>query len=248
MKKRTLNRNKALNILGCVMLILAIALFVLAHLMQTKGIAEHYQAFLGKLSEFEMAVASIPNKWMVIVAILLLFLARSVIPIPITVLCVIPGMVFPTGYAVAINISGFLILLTTKFYWGKRLGGGAVTKIFSRYDNVRRMFESNGKGSAWLLLAFRLVPSFPINPVSQLYGAMGCEFHKYLWISLLGLMPKVISYSVIGRNVYDPFSMAFLLPIILLLLISGVSTLGVNIFLNIYSKRNKDKAKPIKQK
>lgn len=248
MKKRTLNRNKTLNILGCVMLVLAIALFVLAHLMQAKGIAEHYQALLTKLSEFEMAVASIPNKWMVIAAILLLFLLKSVIPLPITMLCVIPGMVFPTGYAVAINISGFLILLTTKYYWGKHLGGGAVTKIFSRYDNVKRMLESNGKGSAWLLLAFRLVPSFPINSVSQLYGAMGSEFYKYLWISLLGLMPKVISYSVIGRNVYDPFSMAFLLPIILLLLISGVSTLGVNIFLNIYSKRNKDKAKLIKEK
>ena len=37
------------------------------------------------------------------------------------------------------------------------------------------------------------------------------------------LLPRLVSYSFIGNNVYDPLSTAFYLPIILLLIVTGFS-------------------------
>ncbi|MEG1835275.1 MAG: VTT domain-containing protein [Oscillospiraceae bacterium] len=240
MKKKEINRRRLLNILACASLIIGIALLVLTFLMKTEAVAEHYAELLEKLAHFEQTVASIPNKGLLIIVIMLIYLMKTIIPIPISAVCVIAGMVFPTTYAVAINIAGFIILITIKYVWGKHLGGGAVHKILVNNETVKTLMNGNSKGVGWLLFVFRLVPSFPVNTISQLYGAMDCEIYNYIWISVLGFLPKIISYSIIGRNVYDPFSFAFMLPIVILLMISGISMLGVNIFLDIYNK-NKNK-------
>lgn len=236
MRNKELTRKKLLNGLACVLLVLAVALLVLTFLMQINDIAGFYEEFLSRLAEFEQAVASIPSKWLVILVVILIYAAKAIIPLPISAVCVIAGMVFPTRFAIIINVCGFVLLLTLKYFWGKHLGGGAIHKILTKYDNVDKLLESNNRGKDWLLFLFRLVPSFPINSISQLYGAMGTKYPKYLWLSLLGLLPKIISYSFIGRNVYNPFSLAFMLPIVILFIISGLSMLGVNVLLDITAK------------
>lgn len=242
MKNKELTRSKLLNALACVLLILAVALLVLTFLMQINDIASVYDELLSRLAEFEQAVASIPSKWLVILVILLIYVAKVIIPLPISAVCVIAGMVFPTKFAIVINAGGFILLLTIKYYWGKHLGGGTIHKILTKYDNVGKLLESNKRSKDWLLFLFRLVPSFPINSISQLYGAMETNYSKYLWVSLLGFAPKIVSYSFIGRNVYNPFSLAFMLPIVILFTISGISMLGVNILLDI---ANKNKIKKV---
>ena len=162
------------------------------------------------------------------------------IPLPITAVCVIAGMVFPTPIAVAVNFAGMTLLMTIKFYWGKHLGGGTIHKILTRYDNVRRMMESGKRSTDWILVLFRLVPYFPINSISQLYGALEYDYWKFILLSLLGFTPKIISYSMIGRHVYNPFSLAFMLPIVIIFTISGVSILAVNKFIDIVAN-NKNK-------
>lgn len=236
MKDKELTRRKLLNVLACVLLILAVALLVLTFLMQINDIASLYDGFLSRLAEFEQAVASIPSKWLVILVIILIYAVKVIIPLPISAVCVIAGMVFPTKYAILINFCGFTLLITIKYFWGKHLGGGTIHKILTRYDNVRSLLESNNRGKDGLLFLFRLVPSFPINSISQLYGAMESDYLKFLWISLLGFAPKIISFSFIGRHVYNPFSLAFMLPIVILFTISGLSILGVNVLLDIASK------------
>ena len=237
MTDRELTRRKLLNILACVLLILAVALLVLTFLMQINDVSSAYDEVLERLAEFEAAVASIPSKWLVI---LVIYIGKVLIPLPITAVCVIAGMVFPTPIAVAVNFAGMTLLMTIKFYWGKHLGGGTIHKILTRYDNVRRMMESGKRSTDWILVLFRLVPYFPINSISQLYGALEYDYWKFILLSLLGFTPKIISYSMIGRHVYNPFSLAFMLPIVIIFTISGVSILAVNKFIDIVAN-NKNK-------
>lgn len=92
-------------------------------------------------------------------------------------------------------------------------------------------------------MLFRLVPYFPINSISQLYGALEYDYWKFILLSLLGFTPKIISYSMIGRHVYNPFSLAFMLPIVIIFTISGVSILAVNKFIDIVvNNKNKKTA------
>jgi hypothetical protein len=46
--------------------------------------------------------------------------------------------------------------------------------------------------------------------------------------SLIGFLPRLLSFTFVGRNVYDPLSSEFLVPIMILLFLSGVSLLSVN--------------------
>ena len=54
---RELTRRKLLNILACVLLILAVALLVLTFLMQINDVSSAYDEVLERLAEFEAAVA-----------------------------------------------------------------------------------------------------------------------------------------------------------------------------------------------
>ena len=88
--------------------------------------------------------------------------------------------------------------------------------------------ERNKLGSAVVLFFLRLFPCIPINAVSQLYGTSDIEYWKYLLVSLVGFSYKLFSYTIIGRSVYDPMSASFLLPFILLFLLSGLVLLAFN--------------------
>lgn len=231
-----LNRKKLLNLLALVLLILAAVLLCVALLFQDPTFLEHYDEIMRKLADFEYAVAAIPYKGILIGVILLIYLSKAVLPLPISAICVIAGIAFPTPYAVLINLVGFSLLSLIKYLWGKYLGGGLVHRFLVRNDDVRRVLDyGDSKAKGALLIAFRIVPSFPINTISQVYGAMRYDIWQYLLCSTLGFLPKLVSYSIIGRHVFDPFSMAFLLPIILLLTFSGLSVFVVNHLISFYN-------------
>ncbi len=239
---RKLNRKKLLNLLACVLLVLAVVLFCVALLFQDTAFLKHYDEIMNKLAEFEYAVASIPYRGLLIAVILLIYLSKAFLPLPISAICVIAGIAFPTPYAVLINMVGFLLLSAIKYAWGKHIGGGLIHRFLVKNEEAWRVLDkADNKAKGALLIAFRLVPSFPINTISQVYGAMQYDFWPYLLLSILGFMPKLVSYSIIGRHVFEPFSMAFILPIVILLTISGLSVFGINYLICFYNANFKNK-------
>lgn len=239
---KKLNRKKLLNFLACVLLVLAAVLFCVALLFQDPTFLKHYDEIMRRLAEFEYAVAAIPYKGLLIAVILLLYLSKVILPLPISAICVIAGIAFPTPYAVLINTAGFLLLSAIKYAWGKHIGGGLVHRFLVKNNEVRHVLDkADNKAKGALLFAFRMVPSFPINTISQVFGALRYDFWQYLIFSTLGFMPKLVSYSIIGRHVFDPFSMAFMLPIVILLTISGLSVFGVNYLISFYNANFKNK-------
>ena len=239
MQRRTMNRKRLLNFTGVLLIIIALALLALTMLMQVQQFAVRYDSFLQMLADFEDSVAAIPDKGVVILAILLLYLAKSVIPIPTSAVCVIAGMVFQTPLAVIINVVGYIGLITIKYFWGKRLGSGFIYKALCKYENIERILTSDAAAKDGLLAAFRVIPVCPINTISQIYGAMEYDYYKYIFLSVLGFLPRIISYSMVGRHVYNPFSLAFMLPLVIIFMISGFAIIGVNGFIEIYNKRIK---------
>ena len=239
MQRRTMNRKRLLNFVGVLLIIIALALLALTMLMQVQQFAVRYDSFLQMLADFEDSVAAIPDKGVVILAILLLYLAKSVIPIPTSAVCVIAGMVFQTPLAVIINVAGYIGLITIKYFWGKRLGSGFIYKALCKYENIERILTSDAAAKDGLLAAFRVIPVCPINTISQIYGAMDYDYYKYIFLSVLGFLPRIISYSMVGRHVYNPFSLAFMLPLVIIFMISGFAIIGVNGFIEIYNKRIK---------
>jgi len=226
-----------MNLIGVILIVSGLVLLVIGILFGIDGFTQKILAIQAKLNEFELIVASLPNKWLVLVAVLLLFCAKAFIPIPIPTICLISGIVFPSEASFIINIVGVSLLMTIKFFWGKRFGPGAVGKLYSKNEAIKGVLESKaGRGNPWLLFGLRIIPYAPLNMVSQIYGSMNCEYDKFMMISLLGFMPKLLSYTIIGQNVFNPFSLAFILPIVILLVLSGSSLMIFNLILEKINK------------
>lgn len=198
-----------------------------------------YISFRNYMENIEKSIVYVDNKWIFFLLLTALFLSKSLVSvIPISITCLLSGLVFDFPIALAINVWGMLIIITIKYFWGKKITGGYALKIINRYPFIKSLINIDGKPNPWTLFIFRLVPSFPINPVSQLYGYMGYSFPKYILISMAGFSIKLISFTCIGCNVANPFSAAFIVPLIIILLVSGISMLVVD---HIVSKNIKRK-------
>ena len=228
MDKKLYRQKAMVEFVGCILLVLGVACFFLLILSSTEKFQIWYTKILHELVLIEYRVTSIDKKWIFAIVVLLLFALRSVVPLfTLSTLCVITSVVLPHHAALIINFVGISILLTIKYEVGKRISGGNAWRIVKINDDIRKLFEQKGTGNPWILLVSRIVPAFPFNAVSQIYGTMNFEYKRFLVISLLGFAPRLVSYTLIGSNAFDPFSASFLLPLIIVLLLSGISLLGL---------------------
>ncbi len=164
--------------------------------------------------------------------LLFLFLIKGFVPIiPFSVLFISSGMVFDEWLAFMINITGFIILCIPKFIVGRKKGGGGVKKFMHRSKRVYKFMEFDGSGNKWMLALMRFTPFFPVNTVSKVYGATQMKTETYILYSVLGFLPRLVLWSVISFNIFDPFTVEFMAPIIILLIISGISLLLLNVLL-----------------
>ncbi len=243
-KKKKFSRKKVINIAAVAMLIAAAVLVVLLALLRVDPLKSWYADMQEWLIDFENRVTSIENKHVVFLVILTLFCIKGFVPfLPISTLCFMTGMVFPGFSAFLINMLGAALQMSIAYFKGRLFGGGNVHKFLNKYDGTRQLLEKKASAHTLLLLAFRLVPFAPMNTVSLLFGSLDVTYWEYIFISIGGFSPKIVSYTIIGRNVYDPLSPSFIVPIIVLLLISALSALILNFALDRVSKNSKAKEK-----
>jgi len=227
--KKGKTRSRVLNLAAFVCFLLALTLVVLLRLSQMPRAVAWYNKYTDTLSNFEQWMQTHGATWYSVAMILLNFVLKAVVPwFPISCICVASGVLFKWYYAIAINVAGLTILFTIKYYWGRRYGGGNAEKILVRYNNAHQFIDSSQIGSSIVLFFLRLVPCMPVNAVSQLYGTTTISYWKYLLVSLVGFSYKLFSYTIIGRNVYNPMSASFLLPFVFLALFSGMVILALN--------------------
>lgn len=215
-----------MRILSLISFVLAIVFVVLLFLSKNDNIQLWYKTYQDILVDAETKVTNMDDKASVLIVLLFLFAFKAVFPIylfPLSALCAVTSTVFPAYLSIPINILGLVILYSIKYLWGKRVGANGVQAILSRSETVQDFIEKDGKGNPLLIPLFRLIPATPTNLVSQLYGAMGFRFRDFILLSLLGYSPRLISYTFIGQNVFNPLSAAFLLPFILLFTLASFS-------------------------
>ncbi len=224
---------------------LSFVLFVFLLFLQFTNIKILYDKYQILLNNLELRVASLGGKWIIVISVFLLFSLKAVLPIPvfpISCVCVISSMVFNTLFSLAINIAGFVFLFAIRYY----IGEGEKTlpyKLLKSYDEIQRFLKLDSKGNPWVLLICRAIPLFPINTVSSVYGGIRYNFKKFLIISLLGFLPKILTYTIIGRNAFNPFSASFIVPLMLSFLFSGVGLLVTRKLILIIRKKGEEDVK-----
>lgn len=190
---------------------------------ESNFLEEKYWEYINWLTNIENKVASLRNKILIIFVVLLLYFVLSVFPvIPISILCVATAMVFDIASSFVINFSGISLLFSVRYFTGRKTGGGSVQRILEKSKFLAGVIENEASENPWILAVVRLLPVVPVNAVSQLFGAIDFPFGRYMRISVICFIPKMISYFIIGDNFTNPFSEEFILSMIIFSFVSGI--------------------------
>jgi uncharacterized membrane protein YdjX (TVP38/TMEM64 family) len=238
--KKKRNRTFALNFIAFICFVLALALIILLRVFNHESFIRWYSKYVDTLASYEEWMLTYGATLTSVILILINFFLKAAIPwFPLACICVASGVLFEWYYALLINLAGMVILFTAKFYWGRRFGGGNAEKILSKYETVYEFIDKSRLGSGAVLYFLRLVPCMPVNSVSSLYGSTDIQYWRYIIISVIGYGYKLFSYTLIGRSVYNPASASFIVPLILLLIFSGMMLLSLSGALELTNMINK---------
>ena len=236
-----------MNAAGFALLISAAAVSVVVYLLRYDQLWLWYKVYQEKLLEAGQFIQSLGISWKFVLAMLIVFLVRTFIPfLAVSAVCVLTGAVLPSYWALIVNFLGIIIMMSIKYFEGMKFGSGNAWKIISKNERARKIIESSGKVNKALLFALRLIPGFPLGSVSRIYGSLRFPYWQFILLSAAGFAPKLLSYTFMGTNVFDPLSSAFLVPLMIALTISGASLLCVNLIWLLVeksvssSKKNKD--------
>lgn len=228
MKERK-KKKKLLLFAGLILIALSIAAGVLLFSLRYDELWTWYADIRDILMRIEDWIANLDKTWQFIGAVLILYIVKSFVPIYFTsTVCFLTGIVLPIYIAIPVNIAGLVLQYTIKYYWGKRFGAGYAWKMLRKNDTLRHALQYNGKGNPALLLALRLVPGTPVNIISSIYGSFDFGYRKFLTISVAGFLPRLISFTIAGTNMYDPLSAGFLVPVIIISFLTGICCVGAN--------------------
>jgi uncharacterized membrane protein YdjX (TVP38/TMEM64 family) len=191
------------------------------------------------LQRIDNAVAELDTEKEILICIFALYIAKCQLPIPISMLIAISGVVFPLGSALAINTVFCFFFFTVKYVEGVYIGGGWTGMILNikKMHFLRDWIAFKGNGNPYVLTATRLIPAIPLGMVSKYYGSLKCDFIYYSVLSLVGFAPRIYIYTKLGAAIRNPFSVQFIILLIIVVAFTGASSLIFNIFYGIKSRQ-----------
>ncbi len=161
------------------------------------------------------------NTGLAILSMLGLFLLKSVdFLMHSGVLYAADGIMFPLPAAVMINLIGAAIMITPTYFIGRTLGEPVLAWIVDRHPKIQMIAKISEKGEFALSIVMRMI-GLPLLPVGLYLGAVKCRFTNYLFGSLIGLFPLLLTYTIIGTSAGDVSSPVFWYA------------LGINVFICI---------------
>ena len=164
------------------------------------------------------------NPFLAVCVILILFALKSVsVVIYGGILYAASGILFSLPAAITVNLAGSVIMTTIPFLIGKRSGVKMMDRLIQRNSKLE-ILRSVPKQNEWLISFFvRIVGVLPSDLVSMYLGASGLHYTRYMIGTIVGLLPAIINFSVMGKNLHDVSSPAFRI------------SAGIEIFLMILS-------------
>lgn len=152
------------------------------------------------------------------------YLLKSVtFVLPASLVYIAVGMCFPAHWAILINAVGIMLEVSASYLFGIIMGGPYVKNKLEKNKYGEKILKLQEKNKLSAIFAIRVLPVFPIDIVSLLLGAVRMKFLQYFLVSLGGILPRVILFTILGDGIYDYFPMqkiivvgAVLIPVALI--------------------------------
>lgn len=135
--------------------------------------------------------------------------------IPASLIYISIGMAFSPVTACLISLVGIIIEVTGTYFLGRFLGGDYVEKLLRKSKGGQKILDMKLNDNFPALLGIRALPVFPIDFVSLFWGASKCKFPRYFLASVIGIMPRVVLFTILGDGIYDYIPIHLIIKIVI---------------------------------
>lgn len=176
-----------------------------------------------------------------VVTVLFVYVLKGLVfVIPASLVYISVGMAFPPAVAVCVNLGGILLEVLVSYLFGLFLGGDSIRKMLSGKKGGQKILDmQEGKAGNASVFVMRLLPVFPIDFVSLFLGGSKFGFVRYVLLSMLGLAPRVVLFTLLGDTVYDYLPMQLIVTLILI----AVPVAAIAVVARVLYQRKKGGAK-----
>lgn len=179
-----------------------------------------------------------PDNPVLAAAVMILFFAIKSLTIvfPLSVLYLASGIMFSPIPAVLVSSIGLAAAISIPYWIGRYSGDGVVKEISEKYPKVGQVEEYQRQNSFFACFITRIVGILPGDIVSIYFGACETPYPVYLAAGLCGSMLSIVTTTLLGEKLNNPFSAEFLVVLLCRILVS-VGSVAVNYKLNMRKKK-----------
>ena len=154
------------------------------------------------------------NLFLSALLILVMYAIKSIsVVFPIIVIQIAAGMMFPFYIALPLNIAGTALVCAIPYGIGRLSGTEGAEKLMQKYPKIKESVEFQRNSEWFISFILRAVSCLPGDIVSMYLGSIGFKFIPYLTASVTGILPGLIPATLVGINVTNPKSVAFIVSV-----------------------------------
>lgn len=190
----------------------------------------------------ERIVAFTPENTLVAALVMLCLFALKSISIFIYsgLLYAASGILFPLPLAILVNILGSVIMATIPFVIGQRSGTALVTKLIEKHPKLKLMKEIPNQNDFFVSFFVRIIGILPSDIVGMYLGAADIGYRRYIVGTILGMLPATVTFCIMGMQIQDVTSPAFLISLGFELCLMVVSTTAYAIWMKKVKRKNRE--------
>lgn len=133
------------------------------------------------------------------------------------------GLMFPLPLALGVSYAGTAVMVTIPFFLGRGLGHDGVQTLLRKHPKLATVAQLQRKNEFATAFLVRIMGLLPSDPISAYLGASGLRYGAYLAGTMLGMLPFVTAFTVMGTSVHDLRSPTFLIAAGVVVAASAVS-------------------------
>lgn len=145
------------------------------------------------------------------------------------------GVLFSLPVAIVVNALGTVLMTTTPFLIGRRAGTELLELLTQKYKKLEQLKVTPQEHEFVFTLLLRLFGILPCEPMGMYLGACSLHYDRYLLGTMLGLLPAIVIYAVIGVYASEPASPQFIISV----MIQAGTTLGSLTAAFLWKRRQK---------
>ena len=144
------------------------------------------------------------------------------------ILYAVSGILFPLPAALLVNSIGVAVMASIPYWIGRKNGQNMLVQLCEKYPKLEMLRSLPNRNGFFVSFLIRLLGCLPLDVVSMYLGASGIRYNRYVLGSVLGLLPQMAAYTVMGMSSDDITSPAFVISLcceIVLIAASGIMLL-----------------------